>query len=80
MNFSTLTLMQVRDMLISGKVTSAALVEEYTKIVTDDNKSKEPLKGFIELYGDAAEKAASRHSFRRKGQYFCSGQSLYLWK
>ena len=59
MDFSTLTLMQVRDMLISGKVTSAALVEEYTKIVTDDNKSKEPLKGFIELYGDAAEKAAA---------------------
>ncbi|MBO6100721.1 MAG: hypothetical protein J6P07_05260, partial [Spirochaetaceae bacterium] len=57
MNFSTMTLMQVRDMLISGKVTSAALVAEYTKIVTDDNKSAEPLKGFIDLYSDAAAKA-----------------------
>lgn len=59
MNFSTLTLMQVRDMLVSGKVTSAALVEEYTKIVTEDNKSAEPLKGFIDLYEDAAAKAAA---------------------
>lgn len=59
MNFSTLTLMQVRDMLISGEVTSAGLVEAYTKIVNADDKSAKPLMGFIDLYKDAAEKAAA---------------------
>ena len=59
MNFSTLTLLQVRNMLISGEITSVSLVEEYKKIVIDDNKNAIPLKGFIELYDDSLEKAAA---------------------
>lgn len=59
MKTNTLTVIQIRKMLMSGELTSSSLIQDYIQIFKTDTSSSQPLNGFLELFSDAAEKASS---------------------
>ena len=56
---NTSTVSQLQSDLISGKTTSAKITADFVEIYKKDSESKDALKGYIDLYSDAAEKAAA---------------------
>ena len=53
------TIIETRDALKAGKVTSAELVRKSIETFESDKKSSLPLNAFLEMYGDAVSKAES---------------------
>mgnify|MGYP006353008349 FL=1 len=53
------TIKETREALKSGAITSVALVESSVKTFEEDKSSAIPLNAFIEMYDDAATKAAA---------------------
>ena len=53
------TVSQLQSDLISGKTTSAKTTADFIEIYNKDCKAKDALKGYIDLYADAAEKAGA---------------------
>jgi aspartyl-tRNA(Asn)/glutamyl-tRNA(Gln) amidotransferase subunit A len=53
------TIIETRDALKAGKVTSAELVKKSIETFESDKKSSLPLNAFLEMYSDAESKAAA---------------------
>ena len=56
---NTSTVSKLQSDLISGKTTSAKITADFVEIYKKDSESKDALKGYIDLYADAADKASA---------------------
>ncbi len=59
LKYGMFSIIQIREALKSGRITSAALVKKSMETFEADKKSDLPLNAFLEMYNDAEEKAVS---------------------